>query len=88
MVKWAIIVLLSAALLFGAYLYGFQRGKLKTEIKIVEKIVEVNREAKRGFDAVQKQEQCLTDPELDYALCNELNIVRRGEKCDKLPDMD
>lgn len=87
MIKYIIIAGLSLALLTGTYLYGFQRGKLKTEIKVVEKVVEVTRESKRQADAVKKEEQSLSDPAIDSSLCS-LGIVRQQQGCDQLPDLD
>lgn len=82
MLKYLVIAGLSVALLIGTYLYGYQRGKLKTEIKVIEKIVEVERESKVKTEQVRKDSQRLTDHELDRALCYDLHIVRGNKGCE------
>jgi hypothetical protein len=78
--RYVTILLAVVVCVGGAWLHGFFKGKSYAEVKIINKVVEADRESRRGAEDVRLKTQNLSEPELDSSLCD-LGIVWDGTGC-------
>ncbi|MBL4860733.1 MAG: hypothetical protein JKX96_07735 [Acinetobacter sp.] len=68
------------ALISGAWVHGFFKGKSYGQVKVITKIIQANAESRKGAIDVKKEEQSFDDIKLDAGLCG-LHIVRGNSGC-------
>jgi hypothetical protein len=80
--KYKYVILLTLILTVSSALWshGYFKGRKDGQIKIVEKIIEADKQTKKDSDNVQRKEQSLDVIELNRALCD-ANIVRSNIGC-------
>lgn len=64
----------------GFYIQGYRDGKAKAEVRVIEKVVEVDKRVQADTRKVANEVQAITDSDLDRELCS-LGWVRQNRGC-------
>lgn len=80
--KIRLALLLGTVLACGMFYWqGYRDGRSKAEIRVIEKIVEVDKQVQADARQVASEVQAITDGQLDAKLCG-FGWVRQNSGCE------